>query len=120
MGAIYVNAVIRNPSDTSRAWEGRFLVDTGAFDCLAPRAALESIGLEPKGKRAYILGDGSEVGLEFTTADIELMGEVTGTAIIFGEEGVAPLLGVTVLESTGFEVDARGESLRKLPAVLLR
>jgi len=120
MGATYVNATVRNPADPGKAWEGRFLVDTGAFDCLAPREALEGIGLTPRGEREYILADGSEVGLEFAIAEVELMGEPTGAAIIFGDGDVQPLLGVTVLESAGFEVDPRDETLKKLPAILLK
>ena len=120
MGATYVNATVRNPADPGRAWEGRFLVDAGAFDCLAPREALEGIGLTPRGEREYVLADGSAVGLEFAIAEVELMGEPTGAAIIFGDADAQPLLGVTVLESTGFEVDPRDETLKKLPAILLK
>ena len=120
MGATYVNATIRNPADPGRAWEGRFLVDAGAFDCLAPRDALEGIGLTPRGEREYVLADGSAVGLEFAIAEVELMGEPTGAAIIFGDADAQPLLGATALESTGFEVDPRDETLKKLPAILLK
>ena len=119
MGTTYVKATVRNPADPDRAWTGEFLVDTGAFDCLAPKSALESIGLTPRGRREYVLADGGEVGLEFTVAEMELLGETTGAAVIFGDDNAQPLLGVTVLESTGFEVDPRGETLKKLPAVLL-
>ncbi len=49
MGATYVDVTIRNPADPQRSWTGKFLVDTGAFDSLVPRARLEAIGLEPRG-----------------------------------------------------------------------
>ena len=45
MGATHVTMAIRNPADPERVWEGLFLVDTGAIDCLVPRPYLESIGL---------------------------------------------------------------------------
>ena len=48
MGAAYVDVTIRNPAAPARSWTGRFLVDTGAFNSLAPRRHLEAIGLEPK------------------------------------------------------------------------
>ena len=38
MGATYVTAVVRNPAEPERTWEGLFLVDTGATDCLVPKA----------------------------------------------------------------------------------
>lgn len=48
MVTTHVTVTIRNPAEPDRAGDGRFLVDTGAVDCLAPRGALASIGLRPK------------------------------------------------------------------------
>ena len=120
MGAAYVDVTIRNPADLTRSWTGTFLVDTGAFDTLVPRFRLEAIGLEPKGAREYELANGQRVLLDITLGQIELEGEIVGGPIIFGEEGAEPLLGVTALESGGFEVDPRSEKLKRLPAVLLK
>ena len=120
MGATQVTVTIRNPAEPDRAWEGLFLVDAGATDCLVPRPYLEAMGLEPKGHRTYELADGSEIRLDTTTADIEFMGEVTAGRIIFGEPGTEPLLGVTALESAGIEVDPTNQRLKKLPSVRLK
>ena len=120
MGATYVDVTIRNPADPQRSWTGTFLVDTGAFDSLVPRAHLEAIGLKPKGRREYTLADGSKISLDITTADIEFQEEIVGGTIIYGEEGAEPLLGVTALESGGFEVDPRNQELKRLPAILLK
>ena len=46
MGLTHVTDTIRNPVTPERAWEGLFLVDTGAVDCRVPRAALREIGIE--------------------------------------------------------------------------
>ena len=120
MGATYVDVTVRNPADPKRSWTGAFLVDTGAFDSLVPRGHLEAIGLHPKGCREYTLADGSRVSLEITTADLEFEGEVVGGTIVYGEEGAEPLLGVTALESGGFEVDPRNQELKRLPAIHLK
>lgn len=120
MGATYVDVTVRNPADPHRSWTGEFLVDTGAFDSLVPREHLEGIGLEPRGSREYVLADGKPITLEITIAEIEFEGEVVGGTIVYGEEGSEPLLGVTALESGGFEVDPRNEKLKRLPAVLLK
>ena len=120
MGATYVNVTIRNPADRRRSWTGKFLVDTGAFDSLVPRECLEEIGLESRGRREYVLADGKRVALDITVAEIEFKGEVVGGTIVYGDKGVEPLLGVTALESGGFEVDPRNEELKRLPAVLLK
>ena len=113
MGATHVTVLIRNPAQPEKTWEGLFLVDTGATDCLVPRPHLEAIGLEPKGQRIYGLANGTEMRMDFTTGDIEFMGEIVGGTIVFGETGAEPLLGVTALQSVGIEVDPRNEVLRK-------
>ena len=43
--------------------------------------------------------------MDFARAYLEFMGDLTAGRIIIGDDGVAPLLGVTALESTGIEVD---------------
>lgn len=120
MGATHVTVTIRNPAQPERTWEGLFLVDTGATDCLVPRPHLEAIGLKPEGKRVYELADGNELTLDITVARIEFMGEFVGGTIIFGDADSEPLLGVTALESVGIEVDPRNQTLKRLPAVRLK
>ena len=121
MGTMRVNAIVRNPADLERAWEGTFLVDTGAIDCVVPRRRLEAIGLTPIDSRVYGLVDGSEIRLDITVGAIEFMGGITGKDIVIVEDDDAePLLGVTVLESLGIEIDARNEQLTKLPSTRMR
>ncbi len=121
MGIMRVNAIVRNPADLERAWEGTFLVDTGAIDCVVPRRHLERIGLVPMDRRVYGLADGREIGLDVTFAVIEFMDGRTAKDIVMLEDDDAePLLGVTVLESLGIEIDARNEQLTKLPSTRMR
>ena len=75
MGATYVDVTIRNPADPHRSWTGRFPVDTGAFDSLVPREHLEGIGLQPRGRRGYVLADGKPATLDITIAEIEFEGK---------------------------------------------
>ena len=121
MGIMRVTAIVRNPADLDRAWEGTFLVDTGAIDCVVPRKHLEAIGLVPLDSRVYGLADGSDIRMDVTAGVIEFMGGRTGKDVIMAEdESAEPLLGVTVLESLGIEIDARNERLTKLPFTRLR
>ena len=120
MGATHVTVTIRHPTHPDKSWEGRFLVDTGATDSLVPRPHLEAVGLEPKGQRSYELADGSEITVDVTTADIEIMGEIVGGTILFGEPNAEPLLGVTALESAGMEVDPVNQRLKRLPSIRLK
>ena len=120
MGATHVTVAIRNPAEPERVWEGIFLVDTGATDCLVPRQHLESIGIVPEGQRIYGLADGSEIRMDIAVARVEFMGEFVGATVIFGDADAEPLLGVTALESVGIEVDPHNQTLTRLPATRLR
>lgn len=120
MGITQVTAAVRNPARPTKFWEGLFLVDTGAVDCMVPGKRLKALGLKPRGKRTYELADGSEVTLEVTVAEIEFMGETVGATVIYGPDDAEPILGVTALESVGIEVDPRSQRLKRLPSVRLK
>ncbi len=120
MGATYVTAVVRNPAQPNRTWQGLFLVDTGATDRLISRSCLEAIGLKPRSQRVYGLADGREVKMDITVAEIEFMGEIVGATIVMGDANAEPLLGVTALESVGIEIDPHNQQLKRLPSVRLK
>ena len=120
MGAIHINATIRNPADRNRSWQGRFLVDTGATDSVVPKCHLEAIGLEPEERRRYELADGSEVEMGIAGARIEFMDTFTHGLVLFGDARAEPIIGVTALESVGVEIDPRNQRLKRLPAVRLK
>lgn len=119
MGVVNADVTVSNPADRSRSWRGSFMVDTGATDSLVPRRRLEAIGIEPESRRAYVLANGGKAGIDVAVARIELMGEMVGGTVLFGDDDAEPLLGVTALESLGIEVDPLNRRLRKLPAVRL-
>ena len=120
MGGVTANVIVSNPANRNRRWEGHFLVDTGATDSLVPRQHLEAIGIRPEGQRTYVLADGTEIRMDIAVARIELMGEIAGGTVLFGDERAEPLLGVTALESLGIESDPLNHQLKKLPAVRLK
>ena len=120
MGLIRTTAAIRNPAEPDRVWEGTFLVDTGAIDCLVPRPHLEAIGLRPDGQRKYTLADGSETTMDVTVGRVEFMDIFVGATILFGDAGSEPLLGATALESLGIEVDPLNQTLTRHAAISLR
>jgi clan AA aspartic protease len=120
MGATQVTVSVVNPADQNRRWDGLFLVDTRSIDCYVPGNRLREIGIQPSSQRTYELADGTEVALDIGVAQIEFMGEVVGATVIFGNDDVEPLLGVTALESVGIEVDPQNQRLKRLPAVRLK
>jgi clan AA aspartic protease len=120
MGLTQVTVAVCNPADRQRRWEGLFLVDTGAIDCLVPGNRLREIGIEPEGEPVYELADGTKVTFPIGAARFEFMGEFVPANVIFGADDVEPILGTVVLESVGIEVDPRNQRLKRLPAVRLK
>ena len=119
MGLTYVTVSL-NAAGHRKKYQSRFLVDTGATDTLVPGDQLRKIGIKPIGKMAYEMADGSLEEFEFGLAEISFMGEITAGRVIFGPDGVEPLLGVTALESVGIVVDATNRTLKQLPAIPLK
>ena len=120
MGLLHTAVTIRNPADLARSWTGSFVVGTGAIDTFVPRPQLEALGLVPQGQRVYETADGRRMTMDVTVGEIEVLGELAGGTIIFGEPGDEPRLGFTALQSAGFEVDPLNQQLKKLPAVRLK
>ena len=109
------------PPIVAEAGRGRFLVDTGATDTLVPRKASGGHrSWRRKRNETYVLADGSEIRMDVAVARIELLGEIVGGTVLFGDSDAEPLLGVTALESLGIEVDPLNQRLKKLPTVRLK
>jgi clan AA aspartic protease len=120
VGLIYVQVTLKVPGGSAPGYEASFRVDTGATDSMAAASELSRAGIEPVGRKTYEMADGSVHEYRFGLAQIEVMGEVTAGRVIFGPEGVEPILGVTVLESIGLIIDPASQSLRRLPAIPLK
>jgi clan AA aspartic protease len=115
VGLIHLPVSLKTPGTSSDCYEAVFLVDTGAIDSMAPSSALRRVGIQPVGRETFELVDGSQHEYEFGIAQIEFLGAITAGRVIFGPDGIAPLLGVTALESAGVTVDPRTQTLKKLP-----
>ncbi|MCG8409151.1 MAG: retroviral-like aspartic protease family protein [Phycisphaerales bacterium] len=111
LGHIYTDATIRPMAASRKQWTGRLLVDTGATDTFISADVLKSLGIKPAGRRSYELADGTWQELEIGFGVIEIMGEKAGATLVFAGKEEEPLLGVTVLESTGFWIDPQRERL---------
>jgi clan AA aspartic protease len=120
MGLTHVTVTLRATQRSRKKFEAIFLVDTGSSDSMAPAKKLKAIGVSPAGKKVYELADGTKKEYEFGIVVIEFMGEITAGRIIFGPDGVEPILGVEALESVGIIVDPKKRTLRRLPAIPLK
>ena len=120
MGLMHVTVTLRVPGTRQGGFEELFLVDSGAIDSMAPASGLAAAGIEPVGAASYELADGSIHEYRYGLAQIEFMGELTAGRVIFGPEGIEPILGVTALESVGIMLDPTTKTLKRLPAVPLK
>jgi clan AA aspartic protease len=115
MGLTHVVVRLFN-APSRKTYDADFLVDTGAMDTMAPASELKKIGIQPTGKEEYELANGELVEWEHGSAEIEFMGVIVPIRIIFGPDNSKPLLGVIALETAGFIVDPKHQTLRKLRA----
>ncbi len=120
LGLIQVNVTLKVPGSEGVGYEASFLVDTGATDSMAPASELRAAGIEPIGRTSYELANGEVQEYPFGLAQIQFMGEITAGRVIFGPEGVEPILGVTALESVGITIDPANRTLKRLPAIPLK
>ena len=113
MGVTHVTVVIlESGCIREKTWEGLFLVDTGAIDCLVPRPHLEAIRTQAFRQRAaglvgWLMAVISKWTITGAGCNIEFMGEIVGGTIVFGETNAEPLLGVTALLNPWVKIDGR-------------
>jgi len=106
---------VRPLAGSSKSWTGSALVDTGATDTFLPASVLRKLGIQPSQRRSYELADGTEQELPIGFGVIEVLGRAAGATLAFAGEKEEPLLGVTVLESTGLWLDPQHERLIPRP-----
>ena len=87
------------------------LVDTGSNDTVLPRDTLRELGVLPVDRFTYSLADETIVEYDVGEARIRLDGRERTTQVVFGPEGVTPLLGATTLQLFHLGVDPLQEQL---------
>lgn len=120
MGLTYLDVVVRNPVDSGKEWKDRFLVDTGAYDCMVPAKRLENLGLVPFGTREYKLADGRLARLPAGLAELEILEEIVGVTMVFGLDDAKPVLDAMPLASAGIDPSSQTRELKKRRAVSLK
>ena len=115
LGHIYAEITVRPLTGSTKSWKGTALVDTGATDTFLPASVLRKLGIQPSARRSYELADGTEKDLPIGFGVVEVLGRAAGGTLVFAGEKEEPLLGVTVLESTGLWLDPQHERLIPRP-----
>ena len=91
------------------------LVDTGATTTVIPRNILAGLGIVPSQQQTFEYAGGERVQLDLAQARARVDGRETTTWVIFGEDGMAALLGTYTLE--GVFLDVNPHNKRLIPVV---
>ena len=104
MGTFRVELEIGDPSG-ERFEQVDALVDSGATYTFVPGSLLRELGVEPHRTMSLQMADGTRIQRDFGRAWLKLDGEREVSPVIFGDEGVTPLLGAVTLEIFGLGID---------------
>ncbi len=117
MGIVHVNVGLAKPFDPEPAEVVRVMVDTGATISVFPAELLERLGIQRVGQQRF-RGFGGAV-VRWVSGVAMTYGDATGVVpVAFGDDGAPAIMGVTALESLGYQVDpVRGE-LHRADALL--
>ena len=117
MGPVYVNVGLSNPADPGRTESASVMVDTGATLSVLPTSLLEELGIQRIGQRGF-RGFGGRLTRDVGSVNVHYGGEVAGTTAVFGVEGDPSVLGVTALETLGFNVDPTSGQLHRVDLLI--
>ena len=91
--------------DGQQAQDIEATVDTGAAYTTLPGGLLRGLGIEPVGKRRFLLADGRRIEMDYGEARATVDGESVTTLVVFGEDNAPALLGAYTLEGLALAVD---------------
>ena len=102
-------------TDGERSLQLDALVDTGSFYTIVPTSLLRGLGTVPTEKVGLELADGRRVAWDIGEARATVDGRTVTTLVVFGEDGVEPVLGAYTLEGLRLSVDPVEETLVRIP-----
>ena len=97
--------------DGQQSREIEATVDTGAAYTTLPAPLLRELGVEPRGKRRFLLADGRRIDMDYGQAWATVDGESVVTIVVFGEDDAPALLGAYTLEGLALAVDPTSQRL---------
>src|SRR5262249_30998566 len=105
MGFTRLKVFVGNPVEFDRGREIEFLVDSGAYYTMVPRAILEEFGIVPIKEQTFTLANGEKIRRQVGLVNLTYKDRPGASLVIFGEEGDQTLMGVLGLESMGYKLD---------------
>lgn len=119
MGFTYVTVRLYNPANMEKGEEARLLVDSGAIYSCLPASLLERLGLRPIRRRKLRAFGGAVMERDMGYVVIEYEENMTPIPVIFGGPEDTPILGVTALESLGYELDPITKQLKPVELLMM-
>ena len=118
MGFIHIDVDVANPANPDVSESVRVLVDTGATLSILPEDMLDRLGIRRIQKRR-LRGFGGTVTRDIGIAAMSYDGAESGVTVVFGAMGDPPIMGVTALETLGFEVDPVNGRLNRVDMLVM-
>ena len=118
MGFIHVNVDVANPATPDVSESVRVLVDTGATLSILPEDMLDRLGIRRIQKRRF-RGFGGTVTRDIGTVIMSYGDCAAGVTAVFGAEDDPAVMGVTALETLGFEVDPVDGKLNRIDMLVM-
>jgi predicted aspartyl protease len=115
MGTVLTPVTIYS-MDLSRSETLTLIVDTGSTLTWIPEEVALRLGLRPERDWVFRTIEGEDITRPVGPAMIECAGDRTPVRVVFAREKDLPVLGVTVLELLGLQVDPYSQVLRKSDA----
>ena len=110
MGTFNITIQIANRNG-ERFEDVEAMADTGAVTTVIPRPILAGLGIAPTRRETFQYAGGQQVQLDLAQANARVNGIETVTWVIFGEEGMSPLLGAYTLAGVFLAVDPYNQQL---------
>ena len=101
--------------DSKQSLQLDALVDTGSFFTIVPASLLRKLGTVPTEKVGLELADGRRVAWDIGEARATVDGRTVTTLVVFGEDGVEPVLGAYTLEGLRVSVNPLRKTLEPIP-----
>ena len=118
MGFIHVDVDVSNPASPDVSESVRVLVDTGATLSVLPADMLERLGVRRRHRRRF-RGFGGVVTRDTGTVNMSYENAEEGVTVVFGAEDDPPIMGVTALETLGFDVDPVNGRLNRVDLLVM-
>lgn len=118
MGFIYVDLEISNIANPDVTEKVTALVDTGAILSVLPSSLLDRLGVTREERRRF-LGFGGQVARDTGFVRMRYQGAATAANVVFGAEDDPPIMGVTALETLGYEADPVNGRLNRVDLLML-